>query len=180
MKKQFCAALLLAGLASATAAVAPGAANAATDQTVSVIVAWAGNGRTFETGENAAVFVGALTGPVFVETEQGLVPSGAATCPVMVEIDLATAIQTAQGHCLIENPDGDRIYANVNCSGVFRIGCDGTITLTGGTGAFEGVTGSGAVTVRSERRSFVERRSGVTDEEGAGIMIIEELTYTLP
>jgi hypothetical protein len=63
---------------------------------------------------------------------------------------------------------------------VFRVGCSGTMTLTGGTGAFEGISGSGEITVRSERRAFVERRSGVTDEEGAGIMIIEELTYTVP
>ncbi len=126
------------------------------------------------------MFVGSLTGPVYVETEKGLVPSGSATCPVMVDVDLATAVQKAQGRCLIENPDGNRIFAEVNCEGVYRVGCDGTITLTGGTGAFEGITGSGAVTVRSERRNFVESRSGVTEEEGAGIMIIDGLKYTLP
>jgi hypothetical protein len=174
--------LLLAGLAFGTPAVLAtvGPAHAADGETIDAFLAWSGKGHTYEIGVNRTIFVGALVGPVYVETEYGLVPSGSASCPVMVDIDTSTAAQSAEGHCLIENVDGDRVYADVSCTGVFRIGCDGTITLTGGTGQFEGVTGSGTMTVRSERQSFVEKQDGVRHAEGAGIMIIEGLTYTMP
>lgn len=172
--------LLLAAIVCGGSLIGPGAVHSEESAPVTAYLAWTGSGRTYDIGPEQAVFVGALVGPIYVETEQGLVPSGSATCPVMVDIDMATAMQAAKGRCLIENTDGDRIYADVDCSGVFRVGCSGTMTLTGGTGAFEGISGSGEVTVRSERRAFVERRSGVTEEEGAGIMIVEELTYTVP
>lgn len=171
------AGLVFGSLASLTAA---GPVHAAEGETIDAYVAWSGKGHTYEIGVDRTVFVGALVGPVYVETEHGLVPSGSARCPVMVDIVTSTAAQSAQGHCLIENVDGDRVYADVSCTGVFRIGCDGTIAVTGGTGQFEGVTGSGSMTVRSERQSFVEQADGVRDAEGAGIMIIEGLNFTMP
>ncbi|MEX2298381.1 MAG: hypothetical protein WD715_13275 [Dongiaceae bacterium] len=179
MKRQI-RTLLLAGLAIGGLTFATGAPAAAEDETIDAFIAWSGKGRTYEIGVDRTMFVGALVGPVYVETTEGLVPSGSASCPVMVDIETSTALQTSSGHCLIETVDGDRIYADLSCSGVFRIGCDGTITLTGGTGQFEGVTGSGNIIVRSERQSFVEEGDGVRHAEGAGIIIIEGLTYTMP
>lgn len=181
MKRIFTA-LLLAGLffASPAALTTGGAAHAADGETIDAILAWSGKGHTYEIGVDRVIFVGALVGPIYVDTEHGLVPSGSANCPVMVDIETSTAEQSAEGHCLIENVDGDRVYADISCTGVFRIGCKGTITLTGGTGIFDGVTGSGDMLVRSERQSFVEQADGVRHAEGAGIMSIKGLTYTLP
>ncbi|MDZ4735126.1 MAG: hypothetical protein SGJ07_02150 [Rhodospirillaceae bacterium] len=172
--------LLLAGLAFGSSAVltTAGPAHAADGETIDAFLAWSGKGHTYEVGVDRTVFVGALVGPIYVDTEHGLVPSGGASCPVMVDINTSTAEQSAEGHCLIENVDGDRVYADISCTGVFRIGCEGTITLTGGTGIFEGVTGTGAVIVRSERQSFVDAQDGVRHAEGAGIMSIKGLTYT--
>jgi len=180
MTRIIIAALIATGLFAGGSTIGADAARAGTEETVTAFLAWTGAGRTYEIGTDHSVFVGALTGPVYVETEQGLVPSGSATCPVMVNIETASAKQSADGRCLIENTDGDRIFAEITCAGVFRVGCTGTMTLTGGTGVFEGIAGSGPVTVRSERRAFVETRKGVTEEQGAGIMIIEGLNYTLP
>lgn len=177
MVKKFFAALALFGL---VALVAPGDARAETKETIDALVAWTGSGTSYEVGGDRAVFVGALTGPVYVETEKGWVPSGTATCPMMVDVVTTSAEQVAQGRCTIENPDGDMIYAEVTCRGIYRVGCDGTMTLTGGSGAFEGITGGGDVTIRSERRSIVESGHGTTQEEGVGIMVIEELTLTVP
>jgi hypothetical protein len=177
MVKHLFAALVLFGL---VAAIAPDYARAEMQEKIDAIVAWTGNGTSYEVGSDRAVFVGALTGPVYVQTDKGWVPSGTATCPMMIDVETTTAAQTAQGRCTIENPDGDMIFAEVACSGVYRVGCDGTMTLTGGTGAFEGVTGSGEITVRSERRNVVDSGNGTTQEDGVGIMMIEGLSYTLP
>ena len=177
MVKHLFAVFALFGL---VAAVAPGDARAETQEKIDAIVAWTGNGTSYEVGSERAVFVGALTGPVYVQTDKGWVPSGIATCPMMIDVVTASAEQVAQGRCTLENPDGDMIYAEVTCRGIYRVGCDGTMTLTGGTGAFEGITGSGEITVRSERRNVVESGHGTTQEDGVGIMVIEGLTYTLP
>lgn len=177
MVKQLFAALALFGL---VAAIAPGDARAETQEKIDAIVAWTGNGTSYEVGSERAVFVGALTGPVYVQTDKGWVPSGTATCPMMIDVVTASAEQAAQGRCTIENPDGDMIYAEVTCRGIYRVGCDGTMTLTGGTGAFEGISGTGEITVRSERRSVVDSGHGTTQEDGVGIMVIEGLTYTVP
>ena len=177
MVKKFFAAFALFGLA---ASIAPGDARAETQETIDALVAWTGSGTSYEVGDDRAVFVGALTGPVYVQTDKGWVPSGTATCPMMVDVVTTSAGQTAQGRCTIENPDGDMIYAEVTCRGIYRVGCDGTMTLTGGSGAFEGITGSGEITVRSERRNIVESGHGTTQEDGVGIMVIEDLTYTVP
>lgn len=171
---------IVAALALLVASVAAVDARAETQEKIDAIVAWTGNGTSYEVGSERAVFVGALSGPVYVQTEKGWVPSGTATCPMMIDVVTASAEQTAQGRCTIENPDGDMIYAEVTCRGVYRVGCDGTMTLTGGSGAFEGISGSGEVTVRSERRSVVESGHGTTQEDGVGIMVIEGLSYTLP
>ena len=173
-------ALVLMGLTAAGGVVASSSARAETQEKIDVIVAWTGNGKSYEVGTDRAVFVGALEGPIYVQTEKGWVPSGTAICPMIVDVDTASAAQTAQGHCMVENPDGDMIYGEVTCRGVYRVGCDGTLTLTGGSGAFEGITGGGDVTIRSERRSVVDDGNGTTEEEGVGIMVIEGLTYTLP
>jgi hypothetical protein len=180
MIKKFFMALVLLGLTAAGNAVAPNGARAETQETIHAIVAWTGNGKSYEVGADHAVFVGALEGPLYVQTDKGWVPAGTATCPMIVDVDTTSAAQTAQGRCIVENPDGDMMFAEVTCRGVYRVGCDGTMTLTGGTGAFEGITGGGEITVRSERRSVVESGNGTTEEEGVGIMVIEGLTYTLP
>ncbi len=180
MRKTVLTVLTLASLAAGGSAVAAKSAVAETEETINAIVAWSGKGQSYEVGADRAVFVGTLSGPVYVETDKGPVPAGYATCPVLIDVDTASAAQTAQGRCLIENPDGDQISAEVSCRGVYRVGCDGTLTLTGGTGAFEGISGGGEITIRSERRSIVESGNGTTEEEGFGIMIVEGLTYTLP
>ncbi len=180
MSKKFFMALALIGLTAAGGLVASNSARAETQETIHAIVAWTGNGKSYEVGTDHAVFVGALEGPVYVQTDKGWVPAGTATCPMIVDVNTASAAQSAQGRCIVENPDGDMIYAEVTCRGVYRVGCDGTMTLTGGSGAFEGITGGGEVTVRSERRSVVESRNGTTEEDGVGIMVIEGLTYTVP
>ena len=47
------------------------------------------------------------------------------------------------GLCTYTRPDGDQIYMSYEGTGKMGAGAKGTMTIVGGTGKFEGMTGSG-------------------------------------
>ncbi len=51
---------------------------------------------------------------------------------------------------------------------------------TGGTGRFAGITGGGKVLIRSDARQIAAVSDSMTKDEGAGILYVPELHYTLP
>jgi hypothetical protein len=164
----------------AVLAASSGLANAGEEATVKAFAAWIGDGRTFQTGPKEATFIGDFAGPMFVETEQGMVKTGRLLCPAIVEIGLDDGKQRGEGRCTITAPDGARIFAEITCTGVYMVGCNGELKLTGGTERFAGITGGGKVTIRSDARQIGAVTEGSIKEDASGSLSLPELHYKIP
>ena len=170
-------ALAAAILATAGAPVATAGEKA----TVKASAAWVGQGRIFQTGMNDAMFLGAFGGVLYVETEEGKLDAVDMICPGTVDIELKSGAQEGSGHCAITDEDGDQVFADWTCDGKELMGCKGTFTLTSGTGKFEGITGKSPLKARTAFTEIVvDLKSGAVAESGAGLLVLPELTYTLP
>jgi hypothetical protein len=155
-------------------------ASAGEDATDTAFVAWQGQGRTYQTGAKEAEFVGAIVGQIYAETEKGPVESGLMVCPAMLTIGLENGRQTGTGRCMITAKDGSQIYGEMSCKGVYMVGCDGELKLTGGSGRFAGISGGGPVIIRSDLRRITATSDGVASEQGSGILYLRSLHYNLP
>ncbi|MFO0997234.1 MAG: hypothetical protein U1F33_11180 [Alphaproteobacteria bacterium] len=163
----------------AFAAILSGNALAAEEATIRAFSAWDGQGRTIQTGENEATFIGAISGRLYVETDNGPVDVGQLLCPATARINLRDSSQSAHGSCTIVGTDSSRAFGDFQCKGVHLVGCDGELTFTGGTGRFTGITGGGHFGLRSNFRS-VAMASGGPPEIATGIIYWRELHYKLP
>jgi hypothetical protein len=168
----------LAGLGIVLALLCP--AMAGEDATVKAFAAWQGSGQLFATGAKELTFVGALSGTVYVETEKGPLESGRLACPAMVRIDIEDGSQNGTGRCTITAKDGAQIFGDVSCTGIRLVGCDGQFTLTGGTQRFEGISGGGPVTLRSEFGQVAGISDTSVRQDSGGIMFWPALHYTIP
>ena len=141
---------------------------------------WEGDGYTFPIGNDRLYMVAVFTGTIFVEDGKGALHTGSIVCPATVEGDLKTMTKTGQGHCIITNDDGDRIYADYKCTGDFEA-CRGPFTLVGGTGKFTGITGEGEMESRIQSRNLllVEGFESAR-QHGEGIAFWPKLTYQFP
>jgi len=161
-------------------AAAPGAE--AQEQTLDGFMAWEGAGAVYESGPDEGTFVGAISGTLFIQTEKGPAAAGAMVCPVLLEIDLRDATQHGEGKCVVTGDDGAKAFTAWTCRGVHRIGCDGEMTLTGGSGRLQGITGKGALSVRTINGVGVTNAmaGGAVAEGLRGLLTPEEMTYSLP
>ena len=159
----------------------PSLAHSETSETINAYSTWAGRGQIFQTGTASASFVGAFSGVLFVEKQKELVHGGNMICPGMMEIDLKDGKQTGRGRCTITNAGGERIFAEWTCSGTFAAGCDGDLKFTGGTGAFEKISGGGPFTARSTvHETYANETGNVIGNAAGGIIIWKNIRYVLP
>ncbi len=174
----------IVSMALATAILATAgapAASAGEKSTVKASAAWVGQGRIFQTGVNEAMFLGAWGGVLYVESEEGKLDAVDLVCPGSVDIELKSGEQQGSGHCAITDEEGDQVFATWTCDGKELMGCQGTFTLTSGTGKFEGITGKSPLKARTAFSEIVvDLKSGAVAESGAGLLVLPELTYTLP
>ena len=80
----------------------------AEEGTVKATSAWHGQGQFFQVREQQALFVGAFSGTMFVETRHGPLDAAKMTCPGMVEVNLKDGKQSGEGRCIITARDGAR------------------------------------------------------------------------
>jgi hypothetical protein len=154
---------------------------AAEEGTVKATAAWQGQGRLFQVQEKLALFVGAFEGIMFVETQKGDLDAAKLLCPGLLEINLESGAQSGEGRCLLTGRSGDRVYAVWNCAGEHSDGCTGTFTLNGGTGKFQGITGSSKFQIRSDILEYVADMSEDSIEGNAsGVAVWPALTYKIP
>ncbi len=178
MTRHFVSTALAAAIFAAAGAPA---ATAGEKATVKASAAWVGQGRIFQTGVNDAVFLGAWGGVLYVETDEGKLDAVNLICPGTVDIELKSGAQEGSGKCAITDEDGDQVFAEWTCDGKELMGCNGTFTLTSGTGKFEGIKGKSPLKARTAFSEIVvDLKSGAVAESGAGLLVLPELTYTLP
>jgi len=152
----------------------------ADSRTISAIIAWQGQGQIYEVSADRLRFLGALEGIMYVETAEGDMNEAFVRCPIVQEIDSTEKSTSASGNCMIVAGPEDSAYAEITCDGKAGV-CRGKFTLTGGTGRFEGISGSGDMTVRSPVHALAEDLSqGISLHLAAGILQIPRLEVTTP
>jgi hypothetical protein len=147
---------------------------------VKAIAPWKGQGYAFPIGNDRVYMVAVFSGTIFVDDGKGPLHAGSIVCPATMEGDLNTMTKTGQGHCILTNEDGDRVFAHFTCTGDPE-GCRGPFTLDGGTGRFEGITGEGEMVSQIQTRTITtvvgyESARQVTE----GIAVWPKLSYRIP
>ena len=96
-------------------------------------------GGSHQTAEGVYQGAGIITGATFNDAGSGMMHNGEGQC--FFGWDMVT--KTNRGYCAWGDPDGDRIFTSFTGK-IGGPGLDhGINTITGGTGKYEGITGSG-------------------------------------
>ena len=157
----------------------PGLTIAATN-TISAVVPWQGQGQIFPIGVGKFRLLGSLEGIMYVETAEGAMNEALVRCPITQELDATNGVASVTGNCTIIVSQEDAVFAELSCEGISGL-CTGTFTLTGGTGRFAGISGSGKMVVRSPVQALVADLSDRTVfKMAAGILQLPKLKITLP
>ncbi len=152
----------------------------AESNTISAVIPWQGQGQIFPVDIGKLRFLGALEGIMYVETADGDMNEAFVRCPVVQDIDAADQSMSATGNCEIVVSPEDTVFAQITCEGIAGL-CSGVFSLTGGTGRFTGVSGSGRMTVRSPIHALAaDLTHGTLIHAAAGILQLPELTVNLP
>ena len=174
------------GVAAAVIVAAGAPAAFGEERTIRALSPMTAQGLFFETGENRALFLGAVHGVLYVESGADTLDGATIVCPASFSIDALSPAYTADGYCTIGRSDTDKVFARWNCQGAWSKGCRGRLTISGGTGRFAGITGEGELVMRLGRAEFIEppreQRGGigVVRELGAGLLSLPAFRYRLP
>ena len=181
IKRAVTIAMITAMLAAAAAGFGAREAAAGEEGTVKGSAAWVGQGRVFQTGAKEGLFIGAFGGILYVESATGALDRIKMLCPGSVEMNLETGAQDGGGKCILTNAEGDNVFADWSCASKSPGGCEGSFTLTAGTGKLQGITGQSPLKARTAiREILVDLKSGAVAETGAGLLVLPELKYKLP
>jgi hypothetical protein len=156
-----------------------GAAYAETN-TISAVIPWQGQGQIFPVDIDKLRFLGALEGIMYVETAEGAMNEAFVRCPIVQDIDAADQSTSTSGNCVITVSPEDTVFAELTCKGFAGL-CIGEFRLTGGTGRFAGVSGSGKMTVRSPVHALAaDLTDGTLIHAAAGILQMPALKVKTP
>jgi len=148
--------------------------------TISAVIPWQGQGQIFPVGADKLRFLGSIEGIMYVETAEGEMDEAFVQCPIVQDIDATSQSTSATGTCTIVVSTEDAVFADIACEGTKGL-CRGDFKLTGGTGRFIGVSGSGKMTVRSPVYALAADLSdGTVLQVASGILQIPELQITTP
>ena len=162
----------------AIGSVSPGAAE---EGTVGAMSPWEASGEVFQVSPGKLLFMGKFEGILYVENAEGRLDAALLLCPGSQTRDVRTGEAQGGGHCIITDAKGDRVFAEWSCSATTGKGCAGEMRLTGGTGAFEGITGGGELVVRTALSQLAaDLRSGEVLSHAAGLAVWPKLTYRIP
>ena len=174
---------LLALLASSTIA------KGATEEAIKGFSVWQAHGGLQVSGTETSTYSATIIGRLYVDTDKGPVDTGILSCPILVRVKLSDRSQSGSGTCTISTKDGGQVFLNLACTGIYRVGCSGELTITGGNDRFEGITGSGKFTIRSDLAQPATRQGsgsapqehiGVLPSDIGGILFFDALHYKLP
>jgi hypothetical protein len=148
--------------------------------TISAIIPWQGQGQIFPVGTDKLRFLGSIEGIMYVETAEGEMDEAFVQCPIVQDVDATSQSTSATGNCTIVVSTEDAVFARITCEGTKGL-CRGEFEVTGGTGRFVGISGSGQMTVRSPVHVLAADLSeGTVLQLASGILQIPELEITTP
>jgi hypothetical protein len=174
MDRRIRTALVLAVLAGSALAAQ------AEERTIQAGSRWEGRARVYVTGPRQAFMLGSFAGRLAVEKEPSLLDGAQLVCPAAIDADYGTNTQRGEGRCVITAASGDRLFARWTCTGEPDKGCAGRFVLTGGTGAYQGVTGDGDFALRLALADLVRFERLEADYDLAGVASWPALRYRTP
>jgi hypothetical protein len=152
----------------------------AEERTIQAVAPWAGRVRVYVTGPQQGFMLGTFAGRLTVEKEASPLDGAQFVCPGAVDADYAANIQRGEGRCVITAASGDRLFARWTCAGQPDKGCSGRFVLTGGTGAYQGVTGDGELVLRLVLSDLVRLERLEADYDLSGRASWPALRYRTP
>lgn len=120
----------------------------AEEHTMRAVAPWEGRARIFITGAQQAFVLGTFAGRLAVDPESSALHGAELMCPGAFEADYAANTNRGGGHCIITTGSKERLFARWTCVGEPDKGCAGRFVFTGGTGAYQDVTGDGDLMLR--------------------------------
>ena len=152
----------------------------AEEKTVSMMAPWDGKGRVFRVGPDKLKFLGAFEGIIYIQDAKGALDAAVFICPAVQEIDLKTSKVNVHGNFIITGKNGDQVFADYTGAGAIGA-TQGKFTITGGTGEFEGIKGSGDMVARTVLGAMaVSLESGAVVSTAKGLAVWPELKFTIP
>ena len=125
----------------------------AEEGTVKAMSPWKGQGFAFPVGPSEVYMVAVYSGVMLVDDGKGPLHAASIVCPGTVDADMKKGTKTGYGKCVITGESGDRVFAEMHCTGDVE-GCQGTFKITGGTGKFAGITGEGEMISKIQAREI--------------------------
>lgn len=156
-------------------------ATAAEEGTVSILAPWISGGELFRVGPQRVLFLGVAEGIMYVEEKKtSSLNTATFTCPGTQELNLKKGTTEGSGYCIFTGAGGDTVFAKWTCAGMPG-GCEGKLTLNGGTGRFAGITGSGPMVVRTELVEVVaDLETAEVVRGAAGLASWPAVKYKIP
>ena len=152
----------------------------AASRTVSAVIPWQGTGKIDANGTDKLRFQGTIEGIMYIETVEGPLNEAFVKCQIVQDLDVATESTSVTGDCTIVVSTQDSVIAKIGCQGMQGY-CIGEFTLTGGTGRYTGISGSGKLTARSPVQTLALGQSENDELQiYVGILQIPELHITQP
>jgi hypothetical protein len=103
---------------------------------------WFGVGKVFQLEKGHIYWVGEFSGTFANDKGKGSpLDHTGWKCPGANDLDFNNKKNKATGYCIVGDPGGDLAYASWQCQGDTQI-CNGTFEFTGGTGKYQGISGS--------------------------------------
>jgi hypothetical protein len=152
----------------------------AEEHTVRAVSPWEGRMRLYVMGQQQALAMGVFTGRLAADPESSPLHGAQLLCPGAVDLDYAANTLRGNGHCAITTASKDRLFARWMCSGVPDQGCAGRFVFTGGTGPYEGVTGSGDLSLRLTLTDLAHLNQLESDYDVKGLATWATLQYRVP
>lgn len=151
----------------------------AEEETVQIVGPWKSNGRIFMIGPDKLKFMGALEGVMYIQGAKGAFDAAGFKCPVTIILDVKSGKTEMQGNFIITGKTGDIVFAELDAAGIIGAS-QGKFTLTGGTGKFKGIAGSGDVLIRTALGSMAVGLESGAYLEALGLAMWPSLKISTP
>lgn len=152
----------------------------ASEGKVSISAPWIAEGKIYRVAPGQIHFSGSFSGTMYVDHGNGKMNTAVFVCPGVEKIDTERLTFSVDADCFITAYNGDLIFGSMECDGEDGV-CEGVFELTGGTGEFSGMSGSGKIVTRTVFESFImDLAQGSVINSAAGLASWPELRYEIP
>jgi hypothetical protein len=152
----------------------------AEEHAVRVDAPWEGRARIYIMGQQQAFVLGVFAGRLAVDPKSSSLNGAQLVCPGAFDADYAAKANRGEGRCVITTGSGERLFARWTCTGEPDKGCAGRFVFTGGTGAYQGVTGEGALALRLTLTEMTHLEQVESDYDVKGLASWPALRYRTP